>query len=300
MQDFDWNLVKGFLAVAETGSLSAAARRLAASQPTLGRHINELESALGVTLFERLPRGMALTEAGTALLDHARAMQGGSTALSLAATGRSAAIEGTVRITASQVVAHFLLPEIIARLHREEPGLQVELVSSNTVENLLARDADIAIRMTPPQQAELVARKIADVGVGLFAAPSYLERHGTPRSMDDLLHHEFVGYDRDTQILRGFAAMGHTVTRDFFAIRTDDQVLNWRMVEAGAGLGFTQKRIGLSSPHVVPVLPELPLPALPMYLAAHREVRTSARIRRTFDFLADEIARLPLETGISR
>ncbi|MCB1382045.1 MAG: LysR family transcriptional regulator [Notoacmeibacter sp.] len=295
MQEFDWNLVKGFLAVAETGSLSAAARKLAASQPTLGRHISELEAALGVTLFERLPRGMALTEAGTALLEHAGAMQAGSAALSLAATGRSAAIEGTLRITASQMVAHFLLPPVLARLHREEPGLHLEIVSSNTVENLLARDADIAIRMTAPQQAELVARKITDVAVGLFAAPAYLDRRGTPQALEDLLLHDFVGYDRDTQMLRGFAAVGHPVTRDFFPLRTDDQVLNWRLVEQGAGLGFTQVLVGLSSPHVVPVLPDLPLPALPMYLAAHRELRNSARIRRVFDFLAEELARLPLD-----
>lgn len=294
MQEFDWNLVKGFLAVAETGSLSAGARRLGSSQPTLGRHITELEKALGVTLFERVARGMALTGAGTALLDHARSMQGGSAALSLAATGRSQEIAGTVRITASQIVCHYLLPEIITALRIEEPGLQVELVSSNTVENLLARDADIAIRMTQPTQAELVSRKITDVAIGLYGAPSYLARHGRPQRLEELLSHDFVGYDRDTQVIRGFAAMGQMVTREFFPLRTDDQVANWRLVEAGAGIGFTQAHIGDRSPHVVRILPDLVLPSLPMYLAAHRELRTSLRIRRAYDFLAAALSALPL------
>ncbi len=294
MQDFDWNLLKSFLAVAETGSLSAGARRLRSSQPTLGRHIGELEAQLGLTLFERVPRGMALTEAGAQMLDHARKIATDTAALSLAATGHAQEIAGTVRITASQVVAHFLLPEIVVALRRAEPRLQIEIVSSNAVQNLLTRDADIAIRMTPPAQAELIARKIADVAMGIFAAPAYLERNGTPMRPEELIDHTVIGYDRDDLMIRGFGQLGYEVDREFFPVRTDDQVLNWRLVEAGAGIGFNQLHVGLGSRHVVRILPQLPLPQLPMYLAAHRELRTSLRVRRAYDFIADALAALPL------
>ncbi len=292
--DYDWNLIKSFLAVAETGSLTGAARQLSASQPTLGRHIEALEASLGVTLFERLARGMAVTEEGAALLDHARAMQQNSAALSLSATAKSQSISGTVRITASQIVAHFLLPDIVAALGRTEPNIQIELVSSNTVENLLARDADIAIRMTAPKQTDLIARKIADVAIGLYGASSYLETHGMPDKPEDLLNHRVIGYDRGGQIIRGFAAVGWPVTRDFFPVRTDDQVFNWRLVEAGCGLGFNQIHAASLSAKVSRVLPGLALPSLPMHLIAHRELRTSLRIRRVYDFLAEELRRLPL------
>ncbi len=294
MQDFDWNLLKSFLAVAETGSLSAGARRLRSSQPTLGRHIGELEGQLGLTLFERVPRGMALTEAGVQMLEYARRIAADTAALSLAATGRAQEIAGTVRVTASEIVAHFLLPGIIVALRQAEPRLQIEIVSSNAVQNLLTRDADIAIRMTPPAQAELIARKVADVAMGIFAAPAYLERHGVPGRAGDLMNHAIVGYDRDDLMLRGFAALGYQVPREFFPVRTDDQVLNWRLVEAGAGIGFNQLYAGMQSSRVTRILHDLPLPPLPMYVAAHRELRTSLRVRRAYDFIAEALAALPL------
>ncbi|PHP66156.1 LysR family transcriptional regulator [Zhengella mangrovi] len=297
MDDFDWNLIKSFLAVAETGSLSAAARRLKASQPTLGRHVTELEDRLGVTLFERIPRGMILTDAGSALLDHARRIAADTAALSMTATGASQEVAGTVRIAASQIVAHLLLPDIVTALRRAEPGLQVEIVASNQIQNLLTRDADIAIRMTEPAQAELISKKIAVVAMGAFASPSYLENAPPLQAPEDLLHHAIVGYDRDDLIIQGFQAMGWKLTRDFFPVRTDDQVLHWRMVEAGAGIGFNQLYAGLQSPRVVRILPDLPLPPLHMHLAVHRELRTSLRIRRAYDFLAAALSALPLATG---
>ena len=152
MKDVDWNLIKSFVAVAETGSLSAAARKLSSSQPTLGRHISELEQALDVTLFRRGRQGHELTEAGALLYERGQAVAEQATAFSLLALGSVEAVEGTVRISASEVVAAFVLPEIIARLGLEEPGIEIEVAASNQVENLLRRDADIAIRMVWPMQ----------------------------------------------------------------------------------------------------------------------------------------------------
>lgn len=292
--DFDWNLIKSFLAVAEGGSLSAAARSLASSQPTVGRHIGELEQSLGVTLFERTAQGMALTDSGSQLLGHARRIAGETASFSLAATGRSTEIAGTIRVTASEVVSHFLLPPIIARLREAEPQLQIEMVSSNAVQNLLTRDADIAVRMIEPAQTELIARKVNEIAVGAFAAPSYLEKRGIPEKPEDLLSHSIVGYDRNDLLIREFAKMGQALSRHAFDLRTDDQVLNWRLVEAGAGVGFGQLYVARKSRKVVRILPDLGISNLPMWVAAHRELRTSLRVRRAYDFIAGALADLPL------
>lgn len=294
MSDFDWNQIKSFCAVAETGTLSAGARSVGISQPTMGRQIASLEESLGVTLFERQPRGMHLTKAGEELLRHASAMRQQASEFSIAATGQAQEIAGSVRVTASEYVAHFQLPPIVREIRNIEPKLQIEIVSSNDVQNLLTRDADIAIRMVEPAQSELIARKVNEVAMGVFASPLYLEKYGMPRRPEELLNHAIVGYDRNDLLIRGFAALGHKVTREQFAVRTDDQVLAWRLVEAGAGIGFGQIYTASLSPHVIRILPEIEIAPLPMWVATHRELRTSARIRRAFDLIADKLASLPL------
>jgi len=291
MDEFDWNLIKSFVAVAETGSLSGAARRLAASQPTLGRHVAELEQALGVTLFRRGRRGYELTEAGSTLYERGRAVSEQANAFSLLALGSVEAIEGTVRIAASEVVAACVLPAITARLGEEEPGIEVEIVASNQVENLLRRDADIAIRMVRPAQNELVARKVGDIALCLCAAKSYLDRHGRPQEPADLTDHALVGFDRSDDIIRGFASFGIPVGRSHFRFRTDNQIVFWQAVRAGNGIGIAQEPLVARDPDMEKLLPDVPLPSLPVWLAMHRDVRTSMRIRRVADFLHEELKR---------
>ncbi|RWB54252.1 LysR family transcriptional regulator [Mesorhizobium sp.] len=297
MKEFDWNLIKSFVAVAETGSLSAAARSLEASQPTLGRHIGELEQALGVTLFRRGRRGYELTEAGSVLYERGRAVSEQANAFSLLALGSVEAIEGTVRIAASEVVAAYVLPRLTARLGEEEPGIEVEIVASNQVENLLRRDADIAIRMVRPAQNELVARKVTDISLCLCAARSYLERHGRPEKPADLADHALVGFDRSDEIIRGFAAFGVPVGRSHFRFRTDNQIVLWEAVRTGNGIGLGQKPLADRDPDVETLLPEVPLPVLPVWLAMHRDVRNSMRIRRVADFLHEELKRYSAGAG---
>ncbi|WP_027166674.1 LysR family transcriptional regulator [Mesorhizobium sp. WSM3224] len=297
MKEFDWNLIKSFVAVAETGSLSAAARRLAASQPTLGRHIAELEQALGVTLFRRGRRGYELTEAGSTLYERGRAVSEEANAFSLLALGSVEAIEGTVRIAASEVVAAFVLPDMMARLGEQEPGIEVEIVASNQVENLLRRDADIAIRMVRPAQNELVARKVTDIALCLCAARSYLDRRGRPEKPVDLADHALVGFDRSDEIVRGFTAVGIPVGRSHFRFRTDNQIVLWEAVRTGNGIGIGQEPLAARDPDLEKLLPEVPLPILPVWLAMHRDVRTSMRIRRVADFLHEELRRYSAGTG---
>lgn len=290
--NFDWTLVRSFLAALEQGSLLGAARVVHASQPTIGRHIAELESQLGVVLFERTGRGLLPTETALRLADAARAMEAGAHQLARSVSGADdagGAVGGTVRITASQPVACYLLPPLLAQMRLALPQVQVELVASNAVSNLLRREADIAVRMVQPDQATLVAKRVGKVSLSACAHQDYLRRRGMPRQPTDLLAHELVGADRNEDILKGFAAMGYPVTREHFALRTDDLIASWQAVRNGLGVGFMADYLIRTDSAVVPLLPMLKIPPLPMWLAVHREIRTSRRIRAVYDFLAQAI-----------
>ena len=286
----DWTLAQSFAAVADTGSLSAAARRLHQSQPTLGRHIRALESQLGVELFTRAPRGLVPTDAALDLLPHVRAMAEAAARLSLAASGKSASLAGTVRLTASTVVSHFVLPPILARLRSEWPEIELELVPSDTTENLIFREADIAIRMYRPEQPDVITRHIGDRATGLYAARGYLDRVGRPATLDQAMKLDFIGFDKSDLAIRFMQRMGLKVTRDFFAIRCDDQAAYWHLTRAGCGIGAMQCVIGDADSLVERVLPDLNLPPIPYWLAAPEALRQSPRIRKVWDFLAQALA----------
>lgn len=290
MSSLDWTLARSFLAVAESGSLSAAARRLGLSQPTLGRHIAEVEATTGLSLFTRQPRGLQPTSAAIALLPHARAMAEAAARLSLAAAGGDKAMTGTVRLTASRVVAHHLLPPIIADLRRAEPGIDIELVPSDTSENLLYREADIALRMYRPTQEGTFARHVADLPSSLYAARNLLDRCGRPSNVEDLMALDFVGFDRDDLILRLMAEFGIHRQRQDFPVRCDDQLVYWNLVRAGVGVGGMQCAIGDADPLVERIAPFVPLPPLQIWLAASEALRRTPRVRRVWDHLASEIS----------
>ncbi|MBB1249756.1 LysR family transcriptional regulator [Rhizobium sp. G21] len=287
--DLDWNLIRSFVTVAESGSLIAAARRIGVSQPALGRHIDELERQLGLTLFSRGRAGMRLTEAGMALLEDARSIRSDVDHLLLRAAGQSDRVSGPVRITASQVMATYVLPPMLARLKQAEPGLDIELASDNAIANLLARDADIAIRMARPAQNDLIAQKIGDLALGCFAHRDYVARRGAPVSLKEFGEHDLVGYDRVTRILDAMGHFGLTMNRSDFGFRTDDEVAQWELVRAGGGIGFAQLAIAARDADLQRLLTDLPLPRLPLWLAAHQELKTNRRIRRALDFLQGEL-----------
>ena len=287
---FDWSLIRSFLAALDQGSLLGAARLLKTSQPTLGRHITELESQLGVVLFERTGRGLVPTATALQLADSAREMESGALQLSRALSGTQLQTAGTVRITASVPVAVQLMPPILARMRLALPDIQVELVSSNQVSNLLRREADIAVRMVRPEQGTLIAKKIGRVGVGAYAHRSYLARRSPLRKLADLLQHDLIGHDTDPSILRGFQALGFAVGPEIFALRTDDFIVQWQAVRSGLGIGFIADYMARTDPDVLRVLPTaLKVPDLPMWLAVHREIRTNGRIRAVYDFLAQAL-----------
>ena len=285
----DWTLIRSFLVVAQAGSLSAAARQLGLTQPTLGRHVAELETALGVILFERRRDGLRLTEKGLALAERAEPMREAADAFARLAEGSAERMAGTVRLTASEIMAAYVLPPMLARLAVVEPGIEIEIVASNQIGNLLARDADIAVRMVRPMQNDLVARHVADLPLTACAATAYLERAGWPLAPQDLADHRLIGWDRADDIIKGFAQFGMSVDRHAFATRTDNQIVLWEAVKAGLGIGFAQASLVARQPGVEAVLPGLPIPVLPMWLAIHEDLRHAPRIRRVLDFLHAEL-----------
>jgi DNA-binding transcriptional LysR family regulator len=286
---FDWSLVRSFLAVLEKGSLLAASRHLQLSQPTIGRHVAELESQLGLVLFDRNGRGLLPTEAAYHLAESARIMQSGADQLARNVLGADLGASGTVRITASQPVSCYVLPPLLAQMRLSLPDVQVELVASNEVSNLLRREADIAVRMVQPEQASIIARRVGKVTLRACAHQDYLRRRGVPRQPSDLLAHDLIGGDRNDDTLKGFAAQGLVVGREQFAFRADDLIVVWQAVRAGLGVGFVSEHLIRSDPAVIPVLPKLKIEPLPVWLAVHKEIRTSKRIRAVYDFLADAL-----------
>ncbi|MEP2987904.1 MAG: LysR family transcriptional regulator [Parasphingorhabdus sp.] len=283
----DWTNLQAFIAVAEHGSLSAAVRAVGGSQPTMSRHISALENELGVVLFERTSNGLMLTPTGTLLREHANNMSEAAGKLLLAADGSSETIEGTVRITASESVATYSLPPIITALRVAEPEIDIEMVASDQTENLLLREADIAIRMYRPTQADVFTKKIGEIESGMFASHEYLAKRGIPETEADLFEHDFIGTDRDDAIIKGFRAHGLKIGRNDFPFRCDSQIVNWQLVLAGYGIGFTQLQVGESDPRVRRLFADRTMTKLPIWLTAHSELKTSLRVRRVFDFLAE-------------
>ena len=288
---FDWNRARAFLVTAEEGSLSAAARALGMAQPTLGRQVDALEHELGVVLFQRVGRGLTLTPSGLELLDHVRTMGAAAGRMSLAAAGQSQSIEGQVCIAASEVYAAHLLPAILVKLRAAEPGIDIEIVTSNSPSDLRRREADIAIRNFRPTEPDLIARKICDVPARLYATPAYLERVGNPALPYDLRDADFISIDSTGELLKGLNAMGLGLSGKNFPILTENYLVMWEFVKAGLGIGILDGNIGDAEPAVVRVLPELEPLIFPIWLVAHRELHTSRRIRMVLDLLADELGK---------
>jgi DNA-binding transcriptional LysR family regulator len=289
---FDWGLLQVFLAVDEAGSLGRAAANLGSSQPTVSRRLADLEAALGQPLFERSRRGVRLTAAGAALREPALRMRDAAAGVRRAADHHARSLAGSVRITASEIVGHFVLPPLLLALRRAQPQIQIDLVPTDAIEDLIERRADIAIRMARPTEPSLIARRLPDMPLGLYAHRDYLARRGMP-TRATMAAHEWIGYDRDDRMLRGFAAAGQPVTREFFVLRSDSSALQWHAACAGLGIAAVLDRVAAVTPGMRRVMPEVAMPSLPVWLVVHRELRGSPRLRAVFDALAAMLAESP-------
>ncbi len=290
MDALDWNQLKAFLETAETGSLSAAARKLGLTQPTLSRQVAAIEQRMGVTLFERVGKAMALTPTGLDLLEHARAMGAAAEALRLAATGRSQAVGGVVSVSATDAVAARLLPPLVRQLREKEPGITIEVISSNALSDLLRREADIAIRHVKPEQPDLIARFIREAAANFYASEDWVGVHGHPRQAEEAADLPFVGSDRSGQFLAYLRQHGLPLSEANFSCYAEHSMAHWALVRQGMGIGAMMEEIARDTPGVLRVLDDVPPVRFPIWLVTHRELRTSRRIRVVFEALAQGLA----------
>jgi len=292
----DWNLLRAFVAVVEQGSLTRAAQHLGTSQPTLSRQIAALEAAAGVPLFERTARRLVPSAQARAMADPAARMLAAAQACAQAAAAPAEQLAGTVRLTASEVVSAHVLPPMLVRLAQAHPEIQVELVASDALGNLLEREADIAVRMVQPTQGAVITRHLADWPLGFYAHRDLLVQAGGRITMDNLASVRKLGFDQSTLMVDGFRRAGHAVDRRFFEFRCDSQLVLFEALRAGVGVGVAICLLADQQPQLQRVLPELAaplLPVLPVWLTAHRELRHNRRLRTVFDFLAGELKRWP-------
>ena len=294
MRPAKWDLYQTLHAVLQTGSLSAAARLLGLSQPTVGRHIEQLEQALGLPLFTRSPQGLRPTEFARQLSAHLEAMNAAADTIVRDASGEAEGDTGVLRITASEIVGAEVLPPILAEFHERHPGIAVELVLSNKTEDLLRREADIAVRMVRPTQGALLAKRVGSVALGLFAHRSYLQKHGEPRTLQDV-GQTAIGFDRDMQAQRAFDTLKLPLSRTFFSFRSDSDLAQLAAIRAGYGVGGMQYGIARRDPNLVPVLTEAFGFDLEVWVVMHEDLKASRRMRLMFDHLVEGLGRYVAE-----
>ncbi len=286
--NFDWNMARALLVTVEEGSLSAAARALGLTQPTLSRQVAALEDELGVVLFERVGRGLELTPSGAELLEHVRAMGDAAGSLKLAAAGQSGTIEGDICISATDLVANIVMPTLIQKLRQLHPDISIKLISSDTMSDLKRREADIAIRAMQPGDQDLIARKIGDMTGHLYASEHYLQQIGAPRSAEDLCDANII-CDKSEMIINIMAGCGIELSQRNFAVTSDSVITQWELVKRGLGIALLPDQLAESEPSFRKVLPDLQPWAGPLWLVVHKELRTSRRVRVVFDFLSEEL-----------
>lgn len=287
----DWSLYRSFLTVMREGSLSAAARALGMTQPSIGRHMDALEQALGVTLFIRAQAGLSPTPVATELLEAVEAMAAAVQQASRVASGGKEEERGTVRITASQIMGGEVLPALLTQYREQHPQVTIELVLTNKSEDLLEREADIAVRMIRPTQQALLAKRLGRVDIGMYAHQRYVKAHGLPKSLPELRHHTLIGADQDPTIAALAQQIGLPVSRDDFSFRTDSDLAQLAALRAGMGIGGCQMGVARRDPALVPVLPEVMVFSLDMWLVTHSGLKSNKRVMGLFRFLSEALGR---------
>lgn len=281
-----WDHCRSFLDVWRLGSLSAAARASSLTQPTVARHITQLEDALGGgALFIRSPHGLSPTDLAESLMPHALAMEASAAAMMRAASGAEGEVSGAVRLTASEVIGVEVLPGILAAFSADYPKVDFELAATNETADLLRRDADIAVRMVRPSQGALIAQKVGDIQLGMYARADYLARRGRPESLEALADHAIIGFDRETTSVQALQGIGLKLKREMFAFRTDNDLAQFAAIRAGFGIGICQTNLARRHPDLVRLFPEEMRFSLETWITMHEDLRGNRRMRLVFDHL---------------
>lgn len=289
---FDWNQVRAFLAAADQGSFSAASKALRTTQPTISRQVSGLEESLGVNLFDRGTRGLALTQVGQELVAHVRSMGEIASLISMIADGKSDEVTGEVVVSATDLMTTEVLPELLAGLRSSAPGLSLRLACSNDVHNLLQREADIAVRHVRPKQSDLVAQHIGNFGANLYASTEYLDRVGRPHSFGEVGNLTFIGSPDPERLLMPLRELGVAIREESFMLHTDSGMVSWALTNSNFGVSMLPDFLAMRHRGIEQVFVELPSPQYPIWLVTHRELRTSRKIRLVFDTLASGLTQL--------
>lgn len=287
LADVDWNLVRSFVTVAEHGSLAAAARELGLAHPTVARHVQNLEAALGLQLFHRRSTGLELNDTGARLMAPARSMLEAARAFDLASRAARSPASGRVRITASELIAD-IFPELLSPLRRaRDQGLiNVELLVADRALNLLEGEADIAIRHVQPHQQELVCRRLAGLPAGLYASRGYVAERGMPTA-ENVAEHWFIDGIRAPRLARGARRRGYTIHKDQFVFRSDHFTGRLNGAVGGWGIALVPVHVALQQPELVRVLADIPFIEVEMWLVARQDVRTTPYLRDAFSTAGD-------------
>jgi len=282
----DWNYARAFLTAAEEGSFSKAATKLGITQPTLSRQIAALEKDLNLTLFERLTTGLVLTPTGSSLLEHVKAMNISAQQFSLAVTGMSEELEGTVSIAVSEINALFNMPNIIEQLRLEAPNISLDVIVSNQVSDIKRREADIALRSFRPDDPDLIVRKLYDERIWLYGTPSLVESYGAPHHPSEITGINILGFERTNLLIDRLTQQGWQLSERNFPIVTSFQGLQWQLAKKGLGLCLLPEKIGDAETSLVRAFEPLgPIVTIPLWIVTHRELHTNLRIRKVFDLL---------------
>jgi DNA-binding transcriptional LysR family regulator len=293
LQTASWDWIKSFVAVAEHGSVLAAAQHLQTNPATVSRQIAALEKSMSLELFVRSRQGMKPTLPAMQFLEPARAMHAAMYKLSLGAASKDEKVQGLVRISVSVSLAHFVLPELLDVFRSQHSGIQFEVTATDSVSNLSQREADIAIRLMQPEQQDLIAKRVGYLSTGLYASQRYVSRRGVP-TMDpnSLIQHDFLDVAPQNPLRAGFTKAGFSQINQRIICATSDHASAWQMLRAGLGIGSGLAIVAERDSQIVSVLPEASLPKFPVWLVTHRELKTQARLRLVMDYLAQALKSL--------
>ncbi len=298
MNNLEWDLVRSFLSVARMGSLSAAARELGVSQPTLSRNIQAIESKTELNLFQRTTQGLTLTEAGADLVDAAAKMNDAAELFNRQVSGLSERLDGDIRLSVNDIVGNYLLPPAIAAFRQQHAGIHIEIVITNHASSINKREADIALRMFRPTQPDLIANRLPDMPLGFFASSNYLKEYGIPKSFEEFPQHILIGFDESTEFIDGAKQRGVNLERKNFSIRTDHLLAQINLCRAGAGIVATHVELAKRCPELQQVLEWVPLPALEFWIVCHSDTQHSSKIRALRHFLTEWFKEDPYEFSL--
>jgi DNA-binding transcriptional LysR family regulator len=285
MPSWNWDNLNLVLTVARGGGLKPAAAALKIDTSTVFRRLNTVERRFGARLFERLPRGYVPTAAGQRAIDAAERMEAEALELDRVLTGRDERLEGRLRVTCSETIAHQILVPHVVAFAKAHPGVAVELLLDDRVLALSRREADIAIRPTRPSEGDLFGRRLAAVAWAFYGAPAYFKEATRPRRLADLARHRFVGWDEGIAGVQAAQWLARTIPASAIVFRSNRLVVQMAAVAEGIGLALLPCYLGDREARIVRAMPPVAELERELWLVTHEDLKATARVRAFMDLV---------------